>query len=74
MKTLSLERMEGIEGGKAYCSTLAMITQNNTISGGSIDGAISGFYAGSCDRDGYAFQIIHSTTGDYILVYKVETT
>lgn len=77
MKKLSLEKMEMIEAGKAdYCSTLAMITQNNVISGGALSGAISGFNAGNCGAAGYDFIIEDGwgggTTTARIIIYKRE--
>jgi hypothetical protein len=75
MKKLEMKKMEGIQGGKQdYCSTLAMITQNNTIGGGAMQGAMSGFYAGGCADKGYDFVVFPGGAGgsNTILVYKAE--
>ena len=63
----------GVMDAAAYCSSLASISQNNMLTGGTIGGATTGFMAGGCGDLGYTFTVAYTTTGTgYFLMYRAE--
>lgn len=74
MRTLEKTNLDGICGGvRSYCSTLAMITQHNDITGGAMTGAMSGFIAAGCGDQGYNYVLVGNSGDTYIIVYMTES-
>ncbi len=71
MKKLEVNQMASYNGGigaAEYCSSLATITQNNSINGGAGDGAIIGFLNAGCGGLGYGITVEQGTGN--IVVFK----
>lgn len=73
MKKLEVNQMASYNGGigaAEYCSSLATITQNNSINGGAGSGAISGFINAGCGGLGYGM-VVESGTGN-VIIFRAE--
>ncbi len=73
MKKLEVNQMENLQGGigsAEYCSSLATITQNNSISGGAAQGALMGFHAAGCGGLGYGI-VLEQGTGN-VIIFRAE--
>jgi hypothetical protein len=60
MKKLEVNQMASYNGGigaAEYCHGLAVITQNNSITGGAAQGTMSGFLAAGCGGEGYGMEV-----------------